>query len=270
MSPPTPPPGTAESYWAQARRPLSALLFLLPLLAVYEFGVLLLGGDQEAACRNGADFWLRNWLMSAGLRHPWLLPALVVVLLGGWHVWERHPWRCSLDTLVGMFAESLLFALALVVLGQLLHVGFERASQITLRVSLGDHAPAAARAVGFVGAGIYEEVLFRLGLLPATMAALKTCLPRRAAVSSAVLLSSGIFAAAHYVEPGEATCWIGGVADAASRVASRPALWFSFTFRCLAGVVFCLLFLRRGFGVTVGCHAVYDLLVGVIMLPADQ
>lgn len=270
MSSPTPPPGTAESYRSQARRPLSALLFLLPLLAVYEFGVLFLGGDQEAACRNGADFWLRNWLFSAGLQHPWLLPAIVIVLLGGWHLWARHPWRCSFDTLVGMFAESLLFALVLVVLGQALHIGFERVSHITFSLSQTNHAPAAARAVGFVGAGIYEEVLFRLALLPVTIAALRACLPARAAVAAAVLLTSLLFAAAHYVELGDAAGWIAGLGDAVARVTSRPALWFSFTFRCLAGVVFCLLFLKRGFGVTVGCHTVYDLLVGIVMLPADQ
>jgi hypothetical protein len=206
----------------------------------------------------------------SGLRHPWLLPAIVIVLLGGWHVWERHPWRCSVDTLVGMFVESLLFALVLVVLGQLLHVGFERATQTTLSVSSASASPAAARAVGFLGAGIYEEVLFRLGLLPATVAVLRAGLPRQAAVGAAVLLSSLAFAAAHYFEPAGATWWIEGMSEAAARVASRPALWFSFTFRCLAGVVFCVLFLRRGFGVTVGCHTVYDLLVGVIIQSEDQ
>ena len=143
MPEPAPLFNRAETYWGEARRPLAALLFLLPLLAVYEFGVLALGGG-DAALRNGADFWMRGWLFSAGLQHPWLLPVVVIGLLGGWHLWERHPWRCSPETLVGMLAESLLFALALVVLGQLLHTGFERASLTTLSLPVAATGPAAA------------------------------------------------------------------------------------------------------------------------------
>jgi hypothetical protein len=264
MTEPTPPLERAETYWGQARRPLAALLFLLPLLAVYEFGVLALGGG-DAALRNGADFWMRGWLFSAGLQHPWLLPVVVIGLLGAWHLWERHPWKCSLETLIGMFAESLLFALALVIVGQLLHVGFECASLTTLSLPTVATGPGAARAVGFVGAGIYEEVLFRLGLLPLCYMALRPCTPRWFALAAAVGATSLIFSAAHYVQPAEQEWWITAFPEAVDRVVATPANWFSFAFRTLAGVVFSLLFLRRGFGVTVGCHALYDLLVGVVM-----
>jgi hypothetical protein len=42
---------------------------------------------------------------------------------------------------------------------------------------------------------------------------------------------------------------------------------FSFVFRATAGVFFAGLFVVRGFGITVGSHAAYDLLVG-ILIPA--
>ena len=264
MPEPALPFDRAETYWGQAKRPLAALLFLLPPLAVYEFGVLALGGG-DAALRNGADFWMRGWLFSAGLQHPWLLPVAVIGLLGAWHLWERHPWRCSPETLVGMLAESLLFALALVVLGQLLHAGFERASLTTLSVPTVATGPGAARAVGFVGAGIYEEVLFRLGLLPLCFVALRTFMPRWFALAAAIGVTSLVFAAAHYVQPAEQEWWLADLPEAVDRIVATPAHWFSFAFRTLAGVVFSVLFLRRGFGVTVGCHALYDLLVGVVM-----
>jgi hypothetical protein len=32
-------------------------------------------------------------------------------------------------------------------------------------------------------------------------------------------------------------------------------------------VFFAAVFLMRGFGITVGCHAAYDLLVGVLLAP---
>ncbi len=257
-------------YWDEARRPLAALLFLLPLLALYECGLLFLGGDQPAALRNGADSWMRAWLVYAGVQHPWLLPAVVIALLGGWHLLARHPWRCSMDTLVGMFAESLLFALGLVVFGQLLNLAFMKMAAVPMDLS-GDPASraAAVRAVSFVGAGIYEEVMFRLALLPLCVAALRPLMSGKPALTCAVLLSSVVFATAHYVEPSGPELWLTQVPETVERVFQTQALWFSFTFRAVAGVVFAVLFLRRGFGVTVGCHALYDVLVGVIMQPAS-
>ena len=256
-------------YWSEAQRPLPALLFLLPLLAVYEFGILSLGGEQADLLRNAADCWLRQWMLASGVMHPWVLPVAVIGLLGGWHLTARYPWRCSLDTLVGMFAESLLFAMILVLIGQGLHVAFEQAESL---LALPPNAPvpsgAAARALGYVGAGIYEEVLFRLLMLPLCVTVLLVCLPRREACIAAVCMTSIVFAAAHYIEPG-GDGWVAAVPGALQQVTDGASLRFSFVFRAVAGLLFGVLFLRRGFGVTVGAHALYDLLVGVVMQPGD-
>jgi membrane protease YdiL (CAAX protease family) len=101
--------------------------------------------------------------------------------------------------------------------------------------------------IGYLGAGIYEELLFRLILLSFVLWAFH-CLsvPRAGRVLLAVLLTSLLFSAAHYV---------GG---------RETVLWFSFLFRFLAGVFFAVLFLYRGFGIAVGAHAGYDLLVGLL------
>lgn len=257
-----------HDYWSEAQRPLSALVFLLPLLAVYEFGILSLGGSHPDLLRNAADCWLRQWLLASGVTHPWLLPVAVIGLLGGWHLSARHPWRCAPETLVGMFAESLLFAMVLVLIGQGLHFGFEQVGGLlAVPPATSVASGPAARAIGYVGAGIYEEVLFRLVLLPLCLGGLLVCLPRREAAIAAVCLTSVAFAAAHYVEPG-GDGWVAAVPGAFERVAEGSSLRFSFAFRTIAGALFGALFLRRGFGVTVGAHALYDLLVGVVMQPA--
>jgi membrane protease YdiL (CAAX protease family) len=106
----------------------------------------------------------------------------------------------------------------------------------------------ATRFVGFCGAGLYEEVLFRLLLLPAvgwTIARLGAA-PRAAATWS-VFLTSVLFAAAHYIGP------LGDTFDL-----------HSFAFRTLAGLFFAALFLTRGFGIAAGTHAVYDMIVGLV------
>ena len=255
-----------EDYWSAARRPLCGLVFLLPVLAAYEFGVLFLDLDGGIAqIRNGADSWMRGWLLAAGFEHVWLLPTLMIAVLGGWHLLSRHPWRCSASTLIGMLAESLLFAFALVVLGQLLSLGFQELGAPVASFpdySL-DHS-LIPRAVSFLGAGLYEEFLFRLALLPLCVLVLRRMMPMQAAIVTAVLLTSVIFAAAHYVTP-TPDAWGAQLVDAARRLATQQSLWFGFTFRALAGAVFGTLFFSRGFGVTVGSHAIYDLLVGVVM-----
>jgi len=40
----------------------------------------------------------------------------------------------------------------------------------------------------------------------------------------------------------------------------EPFSIFSFVFRFIAGVVFALLFVKRGFGIAAGAHALYDLM----------
>jgi membrane protease YdiL (CAAX protease family) len=166
-----------------------------------------------------------------------------------------------------MFAESLLFAMILVLIGQGLHLAFERAgSLLALPPNTSLPSGPTVRALGYVGAGIYEEVLFRLVMLPLCVTALLICLPRREACIAAVCLTSVVFAAAHYIEPG-GDGWVAAVPGALEHVANGASLRFSFVFRAVAGLVFGALFLRRGFGVTVGAHALYDLLVGVVMQP---
>ena len=102
--------------------------------------------------------------------------------------------------------------------------------------------------IGFLGAGVYEEALFRLALVPCFFGALRLLqTPTVLASSLAVTASALLFSLAHHAgSPGEAFTW------------------FAFIFRWLAGVYFAWVFVVRGFGVAVGTHSAYDMLVGWI------
>jgi membrane protease YdiL (CAAX protease family) len=235
-------------YWWQSRRPLTSLAFVLPLLVVYELGVLALG---PSANRNGADVWLRQFLDLVGLPHYFLLPVLTVGLLLVWHHLNRDPWRVSMTVLQGMLVESILLAFALIGIANLQGSLVQTIAlhEVTPTLSLRESSAAQffGRLVGFFGAGIYEEVLFRLAMLPTLQAVLKHlgATPVRAALG-AILLTSLIFSAAHYV---------GAYGDAFG--------WYSFLFRFVAGGFFAVLFVYRGFGIAAGTHALYDILVGM-------
>jgi hypothetical protein len=244
-----------DDYWTLARQPLHCLLFLLPLLVVYEIGVDFVSAGAHDAARNGADHWMRTGLRLAGFRHPLLLPIVVIGLLTGWQLVGRFRWKPSPTTLFGMLAESVLFGVCLVVIGQLQDLAFRshlgkmaQAPHSAVPLALPSALP---RVIGYVGAGVYEEVLFRLCLVPVLYGFLRVILvPRKMAIILTVTATSLLFSAAHYFGP-----------------AADQFTMYSFVFRATAGVVFAALFVLRGFGITVGSHAAYDLLVG-ILIPA--
>src|SRR5262249_28650752 len=211
-------------YWQQSRRPLASLAFVAPLLAVYEAGVLWLGPQ---AMRNGADVWLRQLLDLLGFSQYFLLPLLTVCLLAGWHHVTRDPWRISPNVLFGKFSECLLLAVTLVVIAR---VQANVQSLVTrepppavLHAALGAGiAGLCRRFVSYRGAGIYEDLLCRLMLLPAR-AALLGWLGMKPlwSLAAAAILTALIFAGAHHLgSQGE------------------PFQWYAFGFRAIAGVFF--------------------------------
>jgi len=105
-------------YWSLAHQPLACLVFLTPLLFIYEAGVIVLGDGQPAAVRNGADYWMRVCLGWAGVTWMPILPAIVLGFLLIRHLNCRHPWTVDGLTLAGMAAESVLFAFVLLAIGR--------------------------------------------------------------------------------------------------------------------------------------------------------
>jgi membrane protease YdiL (CAAX protease family) len=254
------PPADASSpradYWVKSRQPLVSLIFIAPLLAVYEVGVVGLG---PKAIRNGADIWLRGFLELLDFGQYFLLPVLVVGILLGWHHTTRQAWRTPRGVLSGMCVECAALAGCLWVVSQA-EAWILQAAVATL-MSLGLPAAVApgncgslAGFIGFFGAGVYEELLFRLMLLPAMAWGIRHLgAPQRSATVLAILASSAVFAAAHYVgRYGEPI------------LVRDFAFWYGLIFRFLAGVFFSVLFVVRGFGIAAGTHAGYDILVRLL------
>jgi hypothetical protein len=228
---------------------MPSLVFVLPLMLAYELAVLWQGGTSAGALRTGADSWLRQVLEAAGLKDQWFLPLLLVVILLGWQVTSSLDWRFSPSVLVGMVLESFVLAVALVGISRLIDQGFaliEHHSPPALATASRGNGATLVPLIGFLGAGVYEEALFRLVLVPVLFGALRLLqAPVVMASALAVTGSALFFSLAHHAgSPGEAFTW------------------FAFVFRWMAGVFFAWVFIIRGFGVAVGTHTAYDILVG--------
>lgn len=97
-----------------------------------------------------------------------------------------------------------------------------------------------------LGAGLYEELLFRVLLVGALALLGERVLGwrRREAGIMACVVGALLFSGFHYIGP-----------------FGDPWQLASFTFRFLAGLVFSALYLTRGFGITAWTHALYDVYV---------
>jgi len=237
-----------SGYWSVSAEPLTSLVFIAPLLVLYEVGVVLLGAE---AARNGADVWLRQFLAWAGFGQYFLLPVLTVAILLGWHHTTGRPWRVPRGIYWGMTVECGLLAVCLLLIshlqGALLAAVLPGTSAAAVGASwMSNVTGTASLFVAFIGAGIYEELLFRLILLSLIAATLyRLGAARQASWLVAVVISSVLFSAAHYM--------------------SEPFALSSFLFRFSAGAFFSLLYVYRGFGITAGTHAAYDILVGLLL-----
>jgi len=238
------------SYWQVSRTPRYSLLFALPLLAFYQvLAVLLAHGERSV--RNGADVILQA--LFTAVAGAWGPPLFMICLIGAglWLVtrdMRAHGSRLRSSVFVAMLGESIALAL---IFGFV--VGSVTSSVLgmlqTLAVRAGPEMDWWTRLMVSLGAGIYEELLFRVLLVGALAAAARALLGWRPLTAgiAATFAGAATFSAFHYIGP----------------YGDRWQL-YSFAFRMVAGLFFSGLYLARGFGITAWTHALYDVLLLVM------
>jgi hypothetical protein len=210
----------------------ASLVLIFPLLLIYEIGVLFAGQV------NGADLVTRTMFSVAGSRTAYLV--LYAALAVGFLIWIRHTRRgdtLGLALAGPVLLEAALYALSL---GALVTLIVDRL------LGLGLTVPSVISAIG---AGVHEELVFRLALIAGLIALARRAGPPlgdRLAVALAIAASSLVFAAAHHV----------------GRL-GEPWTAHAFAFRAVAGAVFGAIFWFRSLAHAVYAHVLYDLLVAV-------
>ncbi|NUS31819.1 MAG: CPBP family intramembrane metalloprotease [Gemmatimonadaceae bacterium] len=237
----------SPSYWEQSRSHRYSLVFALPLLLLYEtLEALAPVRLQGGVVRNGADVVLTGLFTAVfGARGPLVLMALVIggALVLIWRDRRAGPIRPGYFVL--MLAESAVLALLVGVV-----VGVATVQILGPLRSLAAGAPglggtALQRLTLSLGAGLYEELLFRVVLVALISNGVRLLgFSRVTAGVVAVLVGALLFSLFHY----------------AGALGERFRL-DSFVFRTIAGLVFSILYLTRGFGITAWTHALYDVVV---------
>tara|TARA_Y100001978_G_scaffold18499_1_gene14193 strand:- start:20 stop:727 length:708 start_codon:yes stop_codon:yes gene_type:complete len=231
------------SYLLKSKTSFYSFLFTLPLFFLYEINILFLSWDDILVVRNGADFLMRNILESFGIYGLYglgLVFFLGLLITYIFFIKEDQQQEVNVNFLFIMLAESMLWSVVLYFLlfkfmVLLMNpVGKTILQQVTLAI----------------GAGIYEEFLFRVLLIAGLSGILGFVFMWDKTFKNiiAVVLSGGIFSAFHFM---------GEYGD-----------FFSmelFLIRFFAGLILGVLYMYRGFGITAYTHSIYDLIVLIRM-----
>jgi hypothetical protein len=246
-------PSAFRDYWRVSRAPRYSLTFAFPLLVAYEALAFTLSHDALIGVRNGADVLLKSLFLALGGRNGLLAFEVVLVGTGLALVWRDRRKSGPVEGRVfcGMAVESVAYALVFgLVVGRLTALLLQGLTLTAPALRLGDvsQLELPTQLMISLGAGIYEELLFRV-LMVGTLAALA----RRgfgwsagAAGGFATVIGALIFSAFHYIGPYGDRLELG-----------------SFAFRTIAGVLFSGMYLLRGFGITAWTHALYDVFLAL-------
>ena len=213
-------------------RPLDALVFLLPLIAFYQVAVWRTGD------RVVAFDMLRRFLELFGEFGMWAPALAVIVILLATQAASGERWTIKPARVLWMYVEAAILAAPLLLLCRVIRLAATRNAIIEF--------PWFDEMALSIGAGIYEELVFRLVLITLLVIIGADLLrqPQPVVGVVAIVLSSVAFSAYHHQPFG-----------------SDPWNYTTFVFRALAGVYLALVFWFRGYGPAAGCHAAYNLAI---------
>lgn len=232
---------STTSYFRTTNSLLYSYLISLPLLLLYE-GLLWISQPQsDQIVRISVDVWIKTLFSYLGT-DILSLTLILVALLGVYILYrERHKLSTlKLNYFLAMLIEAAVYAFLLAllistVINNLLMIQGETLESLSTiqQIALS------------LGAGLYEELFFRVILVSALLYLFKKLLTRKSLIfASAIVLAALLFSFAHYV---------GELGD--------PFTLGSFLFRFLFGISLNAIYIWRGFGMAAWTHAIYDVMV---------
>ncbi len=229
-------------YLSQARRPWHSLLVLAPMMVLYEIGAAMArqGGESWSLLAPGTIAGLLAWF---GLAGAWVPPVTFIVVMLTWHRLRGDLWYTRPMVVPFMLLEGAIWAVPLLVISTLFPPGAR-----FWGTTVGQQILIS------MGAGVYEELVFRLLLISALGWLLERGLDLRGEWNrwTAAGLAAIAFALCHFLPLGRETF-----------------AWGPFWFRLAAGVYLSAVYLRRGLGVAGLTHVAYNVLLIVVRGTGD-
>ncbi|MEK7727137.1 MAG: CPBP family intramembrane glutamic endopeptidase [candidate division KSB1 bacterium] len=240
-------PDAVKTYHKYSRTPFFGLLIVLVLLVIYEASSAMIYYEAASMIKkNVAETMIKRVFWYFGFQYNFLNWLAYAALLAWAFVLARKQQMLALQPVYFPYAifESLTYALILGSMVNLMSRGALFHIKFLGQVS-GDMS-AATKMAQAMGAGIYEELLFRFFILTALQFLFQYTLVHTKPVVRQALelfISAGLFSAYHFLDVGGA----------------QTMTLSAFCLRFYAGLILGVIFLWRGLGVAAYTHAFYDL-----------
>ena len=229
----------SSNYWSITNSPLYSFIFTIPLFLIYEIGVFTISVNDIVILRNGADVLMRQVLGLFGIYGVYGFSASFLIGFMVAFLRQKKSLESTVikgEYLIWMFFESIVWGFLLFIL-----MGFS--APLLMANSTGT---MLQQVVLSIGAGIYEEFVFRVILIAGFGSILGFIFQwkKLARITSGSILSAALFSLFHFM---------GDYGEAPN---------FSvFMMRFIAGIFLGLIYVFRGFGPAAYAHTVYDLII---------
>ncbi len=224
--------GDYEGYLEKTHRPLNCLAFVFPLILANLVG-LSIYSDRLLLSHH-----LGRLLEILGVSGFFIPAAVVVVSLLVWQLVSGYKWKVDGVVLAGMVLESIAGTLPLFAAHLLVAKFFGPL--------MGWSTESGLKVLSGIGAGVYEEFVFRLigvGFVSFVLFGVLQ-MPKAVAVMVSIMIASVLFSLYHFI-------------------GAEQYDTYRFLFRAAAGGYLAVVYLARGFAITVGTHACYNVMVAL-------
>lgn len=252
-----------NTYVERTSRPIYAITFLLPFILLYEIGTILFNtGIDNSQVRVVSFVWIKEFLGLVGLNSKVSeigAPLVVLIILLAMQITSRKKWTFRISDHLLMAAECICLAVPLIVLSLLLNRPQINITSLNIINSSDNIVDSSSNIWGIiatgVGAGIYEELIFRLILICILMMIFQDLFgfKHNHSVIMSVLISAMIFSLHHHFIFTNGKLTLGD-----------PFSITRFIFRTFAGIYFAVVYAVRGFGITAATHSFYDIIIAVL------
>ena len=230
------------SYWTESRKPVYSFLVSLPIIVLYEIGIFIINSDDIVVIRNGADVLIKNLLELSGIIG--IQSSGIILFIGFIFIFLFNLKTISntdfkKDYFPIMIIESFLWGVFLFFAMSFIQKTYFSFPSNNLWFS---------QIVMSLGAGIYEEIIFRFILISLLAKVIIFLFGWNKTISRfyGIIISAALFSVFHFIGP----------------YSDLPDLTL-FVVRFLGGIFLGYLFILRGFGITSYTHCIYNLIVVV-------
>ena len=222
-------------YYFKSKSLFYSLIITFPLFIFYEIGIFYMFQANIPYSKNGADVLIEEFINMLGLNGYYVASSILFIVFFLILYFQRKnfkTFKISSKYLSLMIMESFLYAVLLVLLLQ------------NIYLSQGVNMNNLNNFILSIGAGLYEELIFRFFLLFFLSKSFIFIFKMKefSSLLLSIIASSVLFSLFHYI-------------------GQESFNSYTFTLRFIAGIYLSSIYINRGFGIVALTHAFYDLFV---------